>query len=127
MKDNKPLLVVPRTTNLVRAFDDDLESIRRSQRARRNGIVVIAPRETQPNALTASSHLWPAVLRALGVTRVAVVLSVQAYTSAESLLRACMRYLKVHGVAVAYFHEGHLDGDHVAAFFEQRKARRRMT
>jgi hypothetical protein len=61
MADHKPLLVVPRTMNLSRAFDDDVESIRMSHRARRNGIVVIAPRETQPSALLAASHLWPAV------------------------------------------------------------------
>ena len=127
MTDHKPLLVVPRTMNLTRAFDDDLESIRVSQRARRNGIVVIAPRETQPNALMAASHLWPPVLRAMGVTRVAVVLSVQAYAAAARLLRSCTRCLKAHGIAVTYFHEGHLEGDHIAAWFEQRKARRRLT
>jgi hypothetical protein len=127
MADHKPLLVVPRTTNLSRAFDDDLECVRLSQRARRNGIVVIAPRETQPNALLASSHLWPAVLSMLGVTRIAVVLSVQAYAAAEPLLRACTRCLNAHAITVAYFHEGHLDGDQIAAWFEQRKARRRVT
>ena len=127
MSDYKPLLVVPRTTNLARVFDDDFESIRGADRASRNGIVVIAPRETQPSALMGSSHLWPPVLRALGVARVAVVLSVQAYVAAEAWLRACTRCLKAHGIVVAYFHEGHLDGDHIAAWFEQRKARRRVT
>jgi hypothetical protein len=127
MTDYKPLLVVPRTNNLTRAFDDDLESIRGSDRAQRNGIVVIAPRDTQPNALMASSHLWPQVLRAIGVSRVAVVLSVQAYASAAQLLTGCVRCLQAHGIAVTYFHEGHLDGDQIAAWFEQRKARRRVT
>lgn len=127
MTDNKPLLVVPRTANIARAFDDDSDFIRFSHRARRNGIVVIAPRETTPNALMASAQLWPPVLRELGVTRVAVVLSVQAFTVAEPLLRGCVRCLKAHGLAVTYFHEGHLDSDHIAAWFEQRKARRRIT
>jgi hypothetical protein len=126
MTDLKPLLVVPKT-NLAHAFDDDLESIRVSQCAQRSGIVVIAPRETQPNALMASSHFWPPVLHAVGVTRVAVVLSVQAFVRAEPLLRACMRCLKAHRITVTYFHEGHLDGDHIAAWFEQRKVRRRLT
>lgn len=127
MPDTKPLLVVPRTTNLTRAFDDDLETIRVSLRARRNGVVVIAPRETQPSALMASSHVWPAVLQALDVRRVALVLSVQAYAMAARLLRSCTRCLQAHGISAAYFHEGHLDGDHIAAWFERRKARRRLT
>lgn len=127
MTDNKPLLVVPRTTNIARAFDDDSDFIRFSQRARRNGIAVIAPRETTPNAIMASTQLWPPVLGELGVTRVAVVLSVQAFALAEPLLRGCARCLKAHGIAVAYFHEGHLESDHIAAWFEQRKARRRVT
>lgn len=127
MTDHKPLLVVPATTNLARAFDDDLESLRVSDRASRNGVVVIAPRETQPHELMAACRLWPAVLGELGITRVAVVLSVQAYGMAEPLLRACVRCLKASGIAVAYFHEGHLESDHIAAWFEQRKARRRIT
>jgi len=127
MTDNKPLLVVPKSSNLARAFDDDLASIRISGRARRNGLVVVAPRETQPNALMAACATWPATLRPLGVKRVAVVLSVEAYATAEPVLRACVRCLKANGIAVAYFHEGHLESDHIAAWFEQRKARRRIT
>jgi hypothetical protein len=125
--DLKPLLVVPSSPNLARAFDDDLATIRISGRARRNGVVVIAPRETQPNALMAACRLWPAVLRDARVRRVAVVLSVEAYAVAEPLLRACVRCLKAHGVAVAYFHEGYLESDAIAAWFEQRKVRRRIT
>jgi hypothetical protein len=127
MTDLKPLLVVPSSTKLARAFDDDLATIRISGRARRNGVIVIAARETQPNELMAACQLWPAVLREAGVKRVAVVLSVQAYATAEPLLRACMRCLKARGIAVAYFHEGHLDSDAIAAWFEQRKSRRRIT
>jgi hypothetical protein len=127
MTDHKPLLVVPGSPDLARAFDGDLASLCVSGRARRNGIVVIAPRDTQPNALMAACQVWPALLRAARVRRVAVVLGVQAYAIAEPLLRACARCLKAHGVAVAYFHEGHLESDCIAAWFEQRKARRRIT
>jgi hypothetical protein len=63
----------------------------------------------------------------IGVRRAAVVLSVQAYAAAEPQLRASTRWLQAHGIVVTYFYEGHLDGDQIAAWFEQRKARRRVT
>jgi hypothetical protein len=127
MPDRKPLLVVPHSQDLARAFADDIASIAISGLARRNGLAVIAPRETRPNELMAACQLWPSVLRPLGVTRVAVVLSVQSYAAAEVLLRACTRSMKAHGILVAYFHEGHLESDCITAWFERRKARRRIT
>src|SRR5690606_35991553 len=59
--DPRPLLVVPKTRNLSRAFDEDLAAIRASPRALRNGVVVLAPRATEPPALMVSCQMWPFV------------------------------------------------------------------
>jgi hypothetical protein len=123
----RPLLVVPRTTNLAQAFDEDAPSIRVSERALRTGLIVLAPRETSPAALMVSCQMWPFVLRSMGVVRVAVVLSVKTYMLAEPLLRTCTRWMKAHKLIVGYFHEGHLESDQIRAWFEHRRARRRLT
>ena len=124
---SRPFLVVPRTTNLAQAFDDDAGAIRVSERALRTGLIVLAPREASPAALMVSCQMWPFVLRTLGVSRVAVVLSVKTYMVAEPLLRTCTRWMKAHKLVVAYFHEGHLESDHIRAWFEHRPARKRLT
>lgn len=127
MTTRRPLLVVPKTTNLAQAFDDDAAAIRVSERALRAGLVVLAPRDTAPHAVMVSCQMWPFVLRSLGVTRVALVLGVQTYMLAEPLLRTCMRYMEAFELTIGYFHEGHLDSDQIRAWFEHRRARRRLT
>lgn len=118
---------MPKTRNLSRAFDEDLAAIRASPRALRNGVVVLAPRATEPPALMVSCQMWPFVLRSIGIRRVAVVLGVQSYLTAEPMLRTCVRCMKRHRVAIAFFHEGHLASDHIQAWFDRRKAERHVT
>jgi hypothetical protein len=113
--------------NLAQAFDDDAAAIRASERALRTGILVLAPRETTPHALMVSCQMWPFVLRSLGVTRVAIVLGVETYMLVEPLLRTCTRCLKAHKLGIAFFHEGHLESDQIGAWFDRRRARRRVT
>src|SRR5690606_3704730 len=52
---------------------------------------------------------------------------VEAYVIAEPVLGGCVRRMKEQGIALAYFHEGHLDTDQIRAWFEQRPPRRRVT
>lgn len=127
MTHHRPFVVVPSTMNLAQAFDDDAAAIRVSERALRTGVCVLAPRETTPHALVVSCQMWPFVLRSMGVRRVAVVLGVETYMIAEPLLRTCTRSLKARRLAVAFFHEGHLESDQIGAWFERRRARRRVT
>ena len=127
MNDHRPHLIVPRTSNLASAFDDDMAAIQSSKRAHRTGVLIIAPRNTEPNALAVSCQMWPCVLTSLGVTRIAVVLSVQSYMASEPVLRMCARCMRRHRLGVAYFHEGHLDSDVIDAWFERRKPERRVT
>lgn len=127
MTHRTPLVVVPRTTNLAQAFDDNAAAISVSERAQRTGLLVLAPRETAPHALMVACQMWPFVLRSLGVKRVAVVLGVETYMIAEPLLRACTRCLTASKLDVAFFHEGHLESDQIGSWFARRRARRRVT
>jgi hypothetical protein len=123
LRDRRPLVIVPKTTNLARAFDDDLLRIRRSVRAQQNGVLVIAPRALEPAAIVVACHLWPFVLRSLAIRRVGLVLGVQTYLMGEPVFARCMRCMRRYRVTFACFHEGQLDSDCIHAWFERRKSR----
>lgn len=123
--DAKPLLVIPRTSYVATMLD--LELLVSTPRAQRTGVIVIPPRHVRPADVMAAAHLWPSTLRLAGVTRLAVVLGVEAYNLARAILPGCQHKLGDAGIASAFFHEGHLESDQICAFFEARKPRRRVT
>src|SRR4051812_5245584 len=109
--DAKPLLVIPNTTNVASMLD--LELLVSTPRAQRIGVVVIPPRHMRPADVMAAAHLWPSTLRRAGVSRLAVILGVEAYVLARAILPGCQHKLHDHDVDVAYFHEGHLESDQI--------------
>jgi hypothetical protein len=125
MNASKPLIIVPKSTHVREMIE--VAHLSLEPRAQRVGIVIIAPRTLRPADLMVSCMFWPKQLRGAGVTRVAVVLPVEAYVAAEPLLRACSRRMRDEGIAIAYFHEGHFESDQIKAWFEQRRPRRRVT
>jgi hypothetical protein len=122
---DRPLLVIP--CSRVVAHMLDAAPLAASARARDIGIVVLMPRHTHASDLFAACFFWPKILNEAGVARVAVVLHVEAYARAEPLLPNSRQRMKDLGVAVRYFHEGHLESDQIRAWFEQRRPRRRVT
>lgn len=128
MTDTRPMLVIPKSINVAHMFDSELiDTMHCSDRAQRNGIVIIMPRDTRPSALMATCYLWPNALREAGVTRVALVLGVAAYGVAEPLLRGCARQMSGLGITITYFHEGHLESDQIRAWFERRKSNQQVS
>jgi hypothetical protein len=123
--DSKPLLVIPNTSTVAAMLD--IELLVSTPRAQRVGVVVIPPRHMRPADVMAAAHLWPATLRRAGVSRLAVILGVEAYVLARAIVPGCQHKLHESGVDSAYFHEGHLESDQIRAFFEARKPRRRVT
>lgn len=123
--DAKPLLVIPRSSHIAGMLD--LELLVSTSRAQRTGVVVIAPRHLRPADVMAAAHLWPATLRLAGVSRLAVLLGVEAFNLARAILPGCQHKLHDAGIQAAYFHEGHLESDQICAFFEARTPRRRVT
>jgi hypothetical protein len=123
--DAKPLLVIPSASNVGAMLD--LELLLSTPRAQRIGVVVIPPRHMRPADVMAATHLWPSTLRRAGVSRLAVILGVEAYICARAILPGCQHKLHDGGIESAYFHEGHLESDQIRAFFESRKPRRRVT
>lgn len=125
MQDSRPVVIVPKSPQVSRMLE--AEPLLLSSRAQHVGIVVIAPRTTKPADLMVACHFWPKHLKQAGVARVAVVLAVEAYVTCQLLLPVCDFKMAEQGVSVAYFHEGHLESDQIHAWFEQRRARRRVT
>jgi hypothetical protein len=123
--DAKPLLVIPAASNVAAMLDRDV--LVSTSRAQRIGVVVIPPRHMRPADVMAAAHLWPSTLRPAGVSRLAVILGVEAYVNARAIVPGCQHKLHEAGIAAAYFHEGHLESDQIRAFFEARKPRRRVT
>jgi hypothetical protein len=123
--DTKPLLVIPSTSNVGAMLD--IENLVSTPRAQRIGVVIILPRHMRPADVMAAAHLWPAMLRRAGISRLAVILGVEAYLNARAILPGCRHKLHEAGIDAAYFHEGHLESDQIRAFFEARKPRRRVT
>lgn len=120
----KPLLVIPRSTQVSRMLDAEALA---DPRARTVGVVIIAPRVLRPSDLMAGCHFWPSVLARVRVTRIAIVLAVDTYVLARPLLPGCQHRLHEHGIAAAYFHEAHLESDQIRAWFEHRRPQRRVT
>ena len=123
--DAKPLLVIPRMSQVSAMLD--LELLVSTPRAQRTGVIVIAPRHVRPADVMAAAHLWPSTLRLAGVSRLAVILGVEAYSLARAIIPGCQHKLNDAGIEAAFFHEGHLESDQICAFFEARKPRRRVT
>ncbi len=123
--DSKPVVYVPRSNEVSRMIDVEALSI--TPRAQRVGVCLIAPRMIRPAELMASCAYWPKQLATAGVARIVVLLSAEAFVQARPVLAACRCRMAEYGVDVEYFHEGHLESDQIAAWFEQRKPRRRVT
>lgn len=123
--DKKPLLLLPRASHVAAMLD--VELLMSTPRAQRVGVIVILPRHVRPVDVMAGAHLWPSTLRHAGVSRLAVILGVEAYVLARALVPGCQHKLHEGGIDAAYFHEGHLESDQIPAFFEARKPRRRVT
>lgn len=125
MNDSKPHVYVPRSNEVSRMIEVEPLSIR--PRAQRVGIVLIAPRTIQPAQLMTACVFWPKQLHLAGVSRVAVLLGVEAYLAAKPIVASCQHRMYEQRMSVEYFHEGHLESDQITAWFEQRKPRRRVT
>jgi hypothetical protein len=125
MMHTRPLVVVPPSRQVSEMIEVARLAI--EPRAQRIGILLVAPRTMRPAGLMAASCVWPAALARAGVTRVAVVLPVEAFVVARPVLRGCVWRMKEQGVEVAYFHEGQLGGDDVHAWFARRATRRRVS
>jgi hypothetical protein len=123
--DAKPLLVIPNTSHVAAMLD--IELLVSTPRAQRIGVVVIPPRHLRAADVMAAAHLWPPTLSRAGVSRIAVILGVEAYVLARAILPGCQYKLHESRIDAAYFHEGHLESDQICAFFETRKPRRRVT
>lgn len=123
--DSKPVVYVPRSNEVSRMIE--VEALCITPRAQRVGLCLIAPRMIRPAELMASCMFWPKQLAACGVKRACVVLSAEAFLLARPMLASCRSRMAEHGIAIEYFHEGHLESDQIAAWFEQRKPRRRVT
>jgi hypothetical protein len=121
----KPLLVIPRSTDIKSMLD--LDMLLAAPRAQRIGVIVILPRDVRPADVMTAAHAWPATLVRAGVSRLAVLLGVAAYVDARPLLRGCQYKLAERAIDATFFHEGHLESDEIRAFFEQRRPRRRVT
>jgi hypothetical protein len=123
----RPLLVVPASPDFARVFDRDIARIRASKDAREAGIVVLMPRDIQPSTLMFAAYMWPQVLRDTGVTRIAVVLGIAAYATAQPLLGGCVRRMADGKIHVEFFHEAHVETGALAAWNERRLPRKRVT
>jgi hypothetical protein len=123
----RPLLVVPGSPDFARVFDRDIARIRASKDAREAGIVVLMPRDIQPSTLMFAAYMWPQVLRDTGVTRIAVVLGIAAYATAQPLLGGCVRRMADGKIHVEFFHEAHVETGALAAWNERRLPRKRVT
>jgi hypothetical protein len=123
--DSKPVVYVPRSNEVSRMIEVEALSI--TPRAQRVGLCLIAPRTIRPAELMASCMFWPKQLATAGVKRVCVVLSAEAYIMAHPMLASCRSRMAEYGIAIEYFHEGHLESDQILAWFEERKPRRRVT
>ena len=121
----KPLVIVPKSPQVAQMLHGHALSL--EPRAQRAGIVVIAPRNMKPADLMVACHFWPPVLCESRVSRIAVVLAVEAYVQGKGVLMACKSKLFEHGITIEYFHEGHLDSDQIRAWFENRKPRKRVS
>jgi hypothetical protein len=126
-KQQRPLLVVPSSPDFARVFDRDIERIRNNVQVREAGIVVLMPRDIQPSTLMFAAYMWPQVLRGTGVTRIAVVLGIAAYTTAQPLLCGCARRMADGKIHVEFFHEAHVESGALFAWTERRTARKRVT
>jgi hypothetical protein len=123
----RPLLVVPSSPDFARVFDRDIERIRKNEQVREAGIVVLMPRDVQPTTLMFAAYMWPQVLRGTGVTRIAVVLGIAAYTTAQPLLGGCARRMADGKIQVEFFHEAHVETGALFAWAERRTPRKRVT
>jgi hypothetical protein len=123
----QPFIVVPASPDFAHIFDGDVARIRVSKRAREVGIVVLMPREVQPSTLMFAAYMWPQVLRDTRVTRIAVVLGIAAYATAQPLLGGCVRRMAEGKIHVEFFHEAHVEVGALNAWSEHRVARKRVT
>jgi hypothetical protein len=123
----RPLVVVPSCPDFARVFDGDLERIRKSDIARDVGVIVLMPRDVQPTTLMFAAYMWPQVLRGTGVTRIAVVLGIAAYATAQPLLSGCVRRMADGKIHVEFFHEAHVESGALLAWAEHRAPRKRVT
>jgi hypothetical protein len=123
----QPFIVVPSSPDFAHIFDRDIARIRDSKRAKEVGIVVLMPRSVHPSTLMFAAYMWPQVLRGSGVGRIAVVLGIAAYASAEPLLGGCARRMLDGGIRVSFFHEAHVESGAIAAWAERRPLRKRVT
>jgi hypothetical protein len=123
----QPFIVVPASPDFAHIFDRDIERIRKSKRAREVGIVVLMPRSVHPTTLMFAAYMWPQVLRGSGVGRIAVVLGIAAYASAQPLLGGCARRMLDGGIRIEFFHEAHVEAGAIASWAEGRVRRKRVT
>lgn len=123
--DERAVLVVPRSRAIARMLDAD--ALWADERARRVGVSLLAPRELLAAELVLAADVWPPILHRAGVSRVAVVLSVESYGATAEARAECIERMRGHGIALACFHEGHLDSDEIAAWFARRSAERPLT
>lgn len=121
----KPLLVIPASTEIATMLD--VERLVTAPRAQKSGVIVIAPRRWTPVDMMTAAHAWPAPLARAGVTRLAILLGVDAYIQARAVVRGAELKLAEYAIDAAVFHEGHLESDQIRAFFERRRPRRRVT
>ena len=125
MSDMKPLIYVPKSSQVSQMVEAAPLSI--EPRAQRVGVAIIAPRVLRPADLMVACHFWPKALREANVSRVAVVLGVESYVTAQPIVAACKCRMHEQGITVEYFHEAHLESDQLRAWFEQRQPKRRVT
>lgn len=121
------ILVVPRSPKMSHAFDGPLiQRMRRDPRAQKFGVLVIMPTTVTPPQIMCATSLWPKLLRNnAGVTRIAIVLGITAYTNAEPLLRGFVRTAAARRVELVFFHEAQLATDVVRAWCQRRVPRRK--
>ena len=124
---SRPLLVVPSSPDFARVFDRDIARIRANNNARDIGVVVLMPRSVQPSTLMFAAYMWPQVLRDTGITRIAVVLGIAAYATAQPLLSGCVRRMADGKIHVDFFHEAHVEAGALLAWSERRLPRKRVT
>ena len=123
----QPFIVVPASPDFAHIFDRDIDRIRASKAAREVGIVVLMPRSVHPSTLMFAAYMWPQVLRGSGISRIAVVLGIAAYATAQPLLGGCARRMLEGAIRVEFFHEADVEAGAIAAWAERRTRRKRVT
>lgn len=120
-------LVVPSTTDVGQVFERELlEHIRLDPRSRSAGVLVVMPNAVTPTHVLCAASLWSDTLRRCAqVNRVGIMLSIAAYSNAESILPRCVRAAAAQSVELTFFHEAQLETDVVRAWSERRAPRRK--